>query len=197
MALLTALHSVPIFMGDVMQIFVTSEWGLQKSEVVQLFSIVALTGVVANIAAATKALAWFGLRGFTALATASNLVFWASMSLDFKRALIGAVVGFLGPAKGIVSGASLASEGANLGMSQGQIAGDRANLFAILKVGKDMEMRRHRTNQGLNQRTSSELTCPFFSSDRSRAPFYSASFMSEARLRSCRRRRSCSMQSLH
>ena len=134
LTLLTALHSAPIFMGDVMQVFVTTEWALAKSEVVQLFSIVAFTGVISNVAAAAGAIAALGTRGFTALATASNLLFWVSMSLDHRRALAGAVVGFLGPARGLVSGASLASEGAKLGMSQGQIAGDRANLFAILKV---------------------------------------------------------------
>ena len=137
-AILTALHSQPIFMGDVMQVFVTSEWGLRKSQVVELFSILAFTGVVSNIAAATGALTLLGLRGFTALATASNFAFWITMSLDFPRAIAGAVVGFLGPARGIVSSASLANEGGKLGISQGQIAGDRSNLFAILKVSQSL-----------------------------------------------------------
>ena len=75
LTLLTALHSAPIFMGDVMQVV----GALAKSEVVQLFSIVAFTGVISNVAAAAGAIAALGTKGFTALATASNLL-WVSMS---------------------------------------------------------------------------------------------------------------------
>ena len=52
------------------KVFVYSEWGLKKSDVVALFSLLATTGTFANVAAALGAVKLFGgLRGFNAAAT--------------------------------------------------------------------------------------------------------------------------------
>jgi len=134
---LVALHSAPMFMGEVLQVFMVSEWGLDKAKIVQLFGLLALTGVVANTAAAGGAIKLLGgLRSFTNLATLSSLLFWVGLMAGggHKTALVCAGVGFLAPARGLSASTLLSSEGGKAGLGQGQISGDRANLFAWLKV---------------------------------------------------------------
>ena len=61
LAIITALNLQPLFMGDVPQLFAMSEWGLDVAGVSKLFTAVAATGVVSNLAAG-KFIGKIGLR---------------------------------------------------------------------------------------------------------------------------------------
>ena len=75
-----------------------------------------------------------GLQAFTAAATASNLLFWVGCATSHRAALVTAAVGFLGAARTLGASTSLTTCAGKLGIPQGQLSGDRANLIAILKV---------------------------------------------------------------
>ena len=133
LAIITALNLQPLFMGDVPQLFAMSEWGLDVAGVSKLFTAVAATGVVSNLAAG-KFIGKIGLRPFAAIATASSLIYHLGFCLSYRTALICACIGWLGPARAVAGSSLLTSVGARMGMPQGQLSGDRANLVAILKV---------------------------------------------------------------
>jgi DHA1 family tetracycline resistance protein-like MFS transporter len=131
---LAALTLLPLFMGDTLQVFAISHWALTNAQVAQLFTFVSVSGVVANLLGG-KLIQKLGLKTFTAIATASNLLLWLGFgSGSLKLALLGAGVGFLGPARTLGATTMMTSEGAKLGIPQGQLSGDRANLIAWLKV---------------------------------------------------------------
>jgi hypothetical protein len=134
LAALAALTLFPLFMGDVLQVFAVSQWALTNAQVSSLFSFIAVSGVVSNLVGGAL-IRTVGLRGFTALATASTLLLWVGFSsARLKVALACAAVGFLGPARTLGATTMMTSEGAKLGIPQGQLSGDRANLVAWLKV---------------------------------------------------------------
>ena len=72
---------------------------------------------------------------FTFIATASTLLFWLGFSSgNVKLAVVCAAVGILGPARTLGATTSMTTEGARLGIPQGQLSGDRANMVAWLKA---------------------------------------------------------------
>jgi hypothetical protein len=54
--------------------------------------------------------------------------------ISHRAALLGATIGFLGPARTLGASTALTTIGASKGIPQGQLSGDRSNLIAILKV---------------------------------------------------------------
>lgn len=134
LSVLMALSLAPLFMGDTLQVFCLSHWKLSNAQVSQLFTGVAIQGVLANVMSGAL-IKRLGLQLFTIISTASTLVFWAGFSTGVpKVAMIGAVVGLLGPARTLGASTMITSEGSRLGIPQGQLSGDRANLVAWLKV---------------------------------------------------------------
>jgi len=131
---LAALTLLPIFMGDTLQVFAISQWKLTNAQVSSLFTFVALSGVIAN-SVGGRLIKALGLRTFTSVATASTLLFWIGFSsANLKAALVCAAIGVLGPARTLGATTLMTSEGSKLGIPQGQLSGDRANLIAWLKV---------------------------------------------------------------
>lgn len=133
LAMITALTIQPLFMGDVSQLHAMSQWGLDVKGVSQLFTAIAITGVASNLAAG-KFIGRMGLKPFAMLATASSIIFHLGFCVSHKVALLGAFIGWLGPARAVSSSSMITAVGARAGMPQGQLSGDRANLVAILKV---------------------------------------------------------------
>ena len=134
LSVLMALSLAPLFMGDTLQVFCLSHWKLSNAQVSQLFTGVAIQGVIANTISGAL-IKRLGLQLFTVISTASTLLFWAGFSTGVPRvAMIGAVVGLLGPARTLGASTMITSEGSRLGIPQGQLSGDRANLVAWLKV---------------------------------------------------------------
>ena len=76
---LAALTLAPLFMGDTLQVFAQAQWGFSEAQVSMLFTLVAISGVVANSCSGIL-ISRFGLQAFTAIATFSSLVFceWRS-----------------------------------------------------------------------------------------------------------------------
>jgi len=138
LAVLASLTLAPLFMGDTLQVFAISQWGLTNAQVAQLFSFVSVSGVIANLSGGAL-IRKLGLRTFTAIATVSTLLMWVGFSsASLKVALICTGIGFLGPARTLGATTMMTSEGAKLGIPQGQLSGDRANLIAWLKVAGPM-----------------------------------------------------------
>ena len=100
----------------------------------KLFSGSGVSGIVANVLGGSL-IKKMGLQAFTALAASSTLIMWAGFaSGNIKAAIICAAIGFLGPARTLGATMMITSEGTKLGMPQGQLSGDRANLVAWLKI---------------------------------------------------------------
>ena len=55
------------------------QWGLAQSQVAQLFTLIAVSGVIANSVGGTL-IRLLGLLPFTVLATSSTLLFWLGFS---------------------------------------------------------------------------------------------------------------------
>jgi len=130
----SALNLAPIFMGDTVQVFAMSRWGLSQQAVGQLLFVLALSGALANSMSGLL-IRRLGLPVFTMLATFSALVLqigFASASL--RAALVCAGLGLLGPARILPATTLITTEGGRLGIPQGQLSGDRANLNAWIKV---------------------------------------------------------------
>ena len=117
-----------------LQVFAMEQWGLAQKQVAQLFTLIAVSGVIANSVGGTL-IRLLGLLPFTLLATSSTLLFWLGFSsASYKAALICAAVGVLGPARTLGATTMMTTEGAARGIPQGQLSGDRANLIAWIKV---------------------------------------------------------------
>jgi len=134
LALLSMLTLLPIFMGDTLQVFALTQWQLTMPQVSQLFTGVAVSGVIANVVGG-RLIRALGLQLFTAIATVSTLLFWIGFSSGRVRVAVAcAAVGLLGPARTLGATTVMTTEGARLGVPQGQLSGDRANMMAWLKV---------------------------------------------------------------
>ena len=133
LAILLAITLQPIFMGDVIQLYAIGEWSLSKEQLATFFTLIPVLGALGNVVGGrcVKAL---GVRLFTAIATLSNMLFWAGCCVSHKAALICAGIGFLGPARTLGASTALTTIGASKGIPQGQLSGDRSNPIAILKV---------------------------------------------------------------
>lgn len=92
-------------------------------------TVIAGTGVLANVAGAVL-VKTMGIRIFTTVAVMSNMLFWAGMCSGSQSIALGtAVVGILGPARTLGVSTQLSAEADRVGLSQGQLSGDRANLI--------------------------------------------------------------------
>ena len=134
LGILTALASAPMFMGDVLQVFAIRQWELTQPQVVQLFTGVALSGVLANVFGGTliKAL---GIRPFNLVASICSVIFWGGFaSASLRLAVVCAACGFLGQARTLSATTMMTAEGSRLGIPQGELSGDRANMIAWLKI---------------------------------------------------------------
>lgn len=133
LVLLLAVTLQPIFMGDVLQVYAIGEWGLASGEVATFFTLIPVLGALGNVLGG-RCVKLIGVQAFTAVATLSNMLFWTGCCVSHRAALIGAAIGFLGPARTLGASTALTTAGASKGIPQGQLSGDRSNLIAILKV---------------------------------------------------------------
>merc|ERR1719353_910254 len=97
LALLLAVTLQPLFMGDVLQVVAIKEWALTKGAVTTLFTLIPVLGAVGNVVGG-RCVRFLGVQAFTAIATLSNMIFWGGCCISHRAALLGACVGFLGPA---------------------------------------------------------------------------------------------------
>jgi MFS family permease len=134
LGLLLMLMSLPSFMGDFFQVFAKQEWQLSTKSFSTFLALYGIVGIAANTASSLLVKAW-GIRRFTAVAILSRLFATvATIVFGFRGTVTGLIVGFLGSAQAIGIVAALISEGTKSGLPQGEMAGERAALVALLKV---------------------------------------------------------------
>ncbi|KAG8465923.1 hypothetical protein KFE25_005493 [Diacronema lutheri] len=130
---LLALQVLPFFTTDVLQVHALEAWRMGNAERTRLFTFVGASSVGAN-GLASALIRRLGLRDFTALAGVSHALYWAGVSHSGGAALLLALPTMLGGARSLGVSTLVTAEGTRAGLRQGQLAGDRANLFALVKV---------------------------------------------------------------
>jgi len=133
LALLLVLMSMPIFMGDVIQVYARKEWGLEPSGLAPLIAVFGVTNIVSMLAGSAL-IQKMGVKHFTGLAILCGVIFPLSATLSYKAALIGAVAGFMGSAQSLGVKAALTAKVTDLGVKQGEFAGEKASLLAMVKI---------------------------------------------------------------
>lgn len=134
LAIILLLQSVPLYMGDFMQIFAKTQWNLSTKNFSSLVAITGVMGIVAN-GMGSVLVKQIGIKKFTGLAIVSRMLSPIGCVIDGVRGNVaGTIVGFLGGAQSIGITAALVSEGAQSGLPQGELAGERSSLLAMLKV---------------------------------------------------------------
>lgn len=134
LGILLMLMTLPMFMGDFFQIFAKTEWNLTTKGFGGLLATFATIGIVSNTAAGFL-VKKIGIKKFTGIAILSRMITSVGTAFfGYRGTMIGLVIGFLGVAQSIGIVAALVSEGAKSGLPQGELAGERASLMALLKV---------------------------------------------------------------
>ncbi|KAL3827615.1 hypothetical protein ACHAXA_000488, partial [Cyclostephanos tholiformis] len=133
---LLLLQSIPMYMGDVFQLFAREEWGLRPKEFANLVALFGILGIVSNVSV-PAVLGSIGMRSFSLLATFSSLLFPLSTLLaDSYRSVVAAgCLGMLGNAQKLGTNAAMASLATELGLPQGRLQGEKASMLALLKIG--------------------------------------------------------------
>jgi MFS family permease len=134
LAILLMLMSIPSNQGDFLQIYAKTEWDLS----IKMFSsYLALCGMVGSFANGfgSQLVKKMGVKKFTSLAIISRCITASGTAFfGYRGSVIGWIVGFLGAAQSIGIVAALVSAGAKSGLPQGELAGERSSLLALLKV---------------------------------------------------------------
>lgn len=134
LVILLMLSSINTFMGDVFQIYSTTEWGLEAKEYSTFIAMFGVLGIFSNLVGSVL-VRKIGIKRFTAIATLSTLgVPIGATFFQFRGVVIGALLGFLSIAQRMGITAALVSEGRKLGVPQGELAGERSSIIALLKV---------------------------------------------------------------
>ena len=134
LAILLMLQSFPMNMGDLLQVYSKTEWNLTTKEFSSFFAVFGVLGIVANTAGSLL-VRTLGIRRFTGIAIISSMCAPIGASFfGFRGILMGAIIGFLGAAQSMGIAGALVSQGQRAGVPQGELAGERSSLVALLKV---------------------------------------------------------------
>jgi predicted MFS family arabinose efflux permease len=134
MTILLMLSSLPTFAGDFFQIYSKSEWGLEAKDYSTFIAMFGVIGICGNVVGSVL-VRRIGIKRFTAIATLSSICIPIGATFfQFRGLKIGALIGFLSSAQRMGITAALVSEGAKSGVPQGELAGERSSIVALLKV---------------------------------------------------------------
>jgi hypothetical protein len=121
-------------MGDAFQIYARTEWGLSTKTFSSLVALAGLIGIAGNVAGSVLA-PKLGIKKYTAIATLSSMLGpLGAAFFGFKGMMTGSLVGFLSAGQALGITTTLVSEGAKSGVPQGELAGERSSILAVLKV---------------------------------------------------------------
>lgn len=136
LAILLVLQSIPMFMGDVFQLFAKEEWGLRPREFANLVAAFGILGIVSNISVPFM-IRSLGLRSFSLFATVSSLFFPITTLLvkSYKIVVAAGCIGLYGSAQKLGTNAAMTSLATELGVPQGRLQGEKASMLALLKIG--------------------------------------------------------------
>lgn len=134
LGVLLMLMTFPMFMGDMFQIYAKSEWNLTPKQLSSFFALFGGINVLSH-AVGGVLVRRMGIRHFTILAVASKLMTAVGTAcFGYHGSVIGLLLGFLGAAQTLGIVAALVAAGTATGLPQGELAGERAALMALLKV---------------------------------------------------------------
>lgn len=136
LAALLVLQSIPMYMGDVFQLFSKEEWGLRPREFANLVALFGILGIVSNISV-PFVIRSIGLRSFSIFATCSSLLFPLTTLLaeSYKIVVAAGCLGLFGSAQKLGTSAAMTSLALELGVPQGRLQGEKASMLALLKIG--------------------------------------------------------------
>ena len=131
---LLMLMTFPMFMGDMFLVYAKSEWHLTPKQLSSFFALFGGMNIISN-AMGSILVRRMGIRQFTTLAVTSKLVTAIGMAFfGYRGSVVGLLLGFLGAAQALGIVAALVAAGTATGLPQGELAGERAALMALLKV---------------------------------------------------------------
>jgi MFS family permease len=134
LAILLLLLTLPMNQGDMFQVFSRNEWKLDTKSFSSYLGLYGLLGIFSN-AAGSMLIPRVGTKSFTLIAILSRIFSIVSTILfGYQGAIVGVVIGVLGIAQTIGIVGALVAAGAQTGLPQGQLAGERSALLALLKV---------------------------------------------------------------
>lgn len=134
LAILLIFQTVPMFMGDLLQVFARQEWDLSTKEYSSFIALWSVTGICANTIGSFL-VRTLGIKRFMGIATLSSMCAPIGATFfGFRGTVLGSIMGFLGAAQSMGINAALVSQARESGVPQGELAGERASLVAMLKV---------------------------------------------------------------
>lgn len=134
LAIILMLLNLPMFQGDMFQVYSKQEWKLDTKSLSSYLALYGLVGIFAN-GCGSFLIQRIGTKHFTLLAIISRLISTSGAAFfGYKGAVVGILIGFLGAAQTIGIIAALVSAGTKSGLPQGELAGERSSLMALLKV---------------------------------------------------------------
>ena len=134
LAIILMLQSMPMHMGEFFQVFSRTEWDLSTRNLSSFVAMFGIVGLISNILGSLL-LPKIGIPQFTSLAIISSLFSpVGSLLFGFRGMAGGAILGFLGSSQTLGIIAALVSKGVKSGIPQGELAGERSSLIALMKV---------------------------------------------------------------
>lgn len=134
LAILLVFQTIPMFMGDLLQVFAKQEWNLSTKEYSSFIALWSITGICANTIGSFL-VRTLGIKRFMGIATLSSMCAPIGATFfGFRGTVFGSIMGFLGAAQSMGINAALVSLARESGVPQGELAGERASLVAMLKV---------------------------------------------------------------
>lgn len=134
LGILLMIMTLPMFMGDIMQVYAKTNWNLSNAQLSNFFALYGVIGILSNTISSGLVVR-MGIQKFTCLAILSKIIGSIGTGfLGFTGSVIALIIGFLGTAQSIGVFAALVEEGAKSGLPQGELAGERASLLALLKI---------------------------------------------------------------
>lgn len=134
LAILLVFQTVPMFMGDLLQVFAKQEWNLSTKEYSSFIALWSVTGICANTIGSFFVRS-LGIKRFMGIATLSSICApMGATFFGFRGTVLGTIMGFLGSAQSMGINGALVSQARESGVPQGELAGERASLVAMLKV---------------------------------------------------------------
>jgi MFS family permease len=134
LVILMMLSNFPQYMGDVFQIFSRTEWNLGPKDFSSFVALFGVIGIVGNVVGSVL-VKHIGIPHLTMMATFSSMFVPVGITLfKYRGAVFGALIGFLSATQGLSITAALVAEGRKSGIPQGELAGERSSILALLKV---------------------------------------------------------------
>ena len=85
LTILFGLSLQPLFMGDVLQVYMIDQWQLQRTQMRDLVSLRQIAGMVAN-SVSGRLIGLTGVRPFAFVSTLSELLYWLGFSHSHRAA---------------------------------------------------------------------------------------------------------------